>query len=102
MWWSRPGDIARLALRRAAEFAAPNHQRAVEQAALLQIANQSGRRAVDFAATIVERLPQVRSRVAVMVPIGVVKLHEAAALFDEPPCQQAVASERRLGSGSTP
>ena len=52
MWWLRPtfASSRRFAHRRAAEFAAPDDQRVVQQAALLQVADQRGRRLVDLRA----------------------------------------------------
>ena len=45
MWWSRPTVSRDLAHRRAAELAAPDDQRVVEQAALLQVLDQGRARA---------------------------------------------------------
>ena len=42
--------VAALRHRRAAEFAAPDHQRVVEHAALLQVRDQGRGRPVDFLA----------------------------------------------------
>ena len=46
MWWSRPVALGH---RRAAELAAPDDQRVVEHAALLQVLDQRGGGLVDFA-----------------------------------------------------
>ena len=54
-------QLARLAHRRAAELAAPDHERVFQQPALLEIGHQRRRRPVDFAAALVERLAQVRA-----------------------------------------
>ena len=79
--------------RRAAEFAAPEHERVVEQPALLQVL-APGRRRPD-------RCPCsscVRSfvEIAVLVPDFVEQLHEAHAALDQSPGQQAIVGERRL------
>ena len=77
--------------RRAAELAAPDHQRVVEQAALLQVLHQRGRRgwSVSLALDL-----ELRGQVAVLVPAGVHELHEAHAALDQPPGHQAVVGER--------
>ena len=89
--------IAAVALRhrRAAEFAAPDDQRVVEQAALFQILDQR-RRSPD----------RLRSRdhgnvaldVAVMIPVAVIELDEAHAALGQPPRQQAVGGERAVAA----
>ena len=89
--------IADLAHRRAPEFAAPDDQRVVQQSALLQVADQRGRGLVDFASYLIERLAEV----GVMVPIGVIELHEAHAALHQAARQQAVvrvAGLARLGA----
>ena len=86
--------VAFFAHRRAAEFAAPDHQRFVEQTAPLQIAQQPGDRLVHRAA----ELAVVLLELAVRVPLAagaVIELHEADAALDQPPGQQAVAAHRR-------
>ena len=90
-------QVARLAHRRAAEFAAPDDQRVVQQAALLQVLDQRGGRADRPRGN--GRRAACRGRVsgvAVVVPVGVIELHEADAALDQPPGQQAVVGERRL------
>ena len=95
MWWLRPTCcLADLAHRRAAELAAPDDQRVVEQAALLQVADQRRRGPVDLAADL-SRSPSGLAGVAVVVPVGVVELDEAHAALDQPAGQQAVVRERR-------
>src|SRR5215204_2704319 len=56
----------------AAEFAPPNHERIVEQAALLEVQHQSGAGLIGFAAKLGERLVEIGSLAAVMIPIGMV------------------------------
>ena len=46
--------VANFAHRCAAEFAAPDDERVVEQAALFEIEHQRGARLIDFAATLLE------------------------------------------------
>ena len=97
MWWLRPIVLADLAHRRAAELAAPDDQRVVEQAA-----RASGRviRAahglVDLAADRVEVARRGLAGAAVVVPVGVVELDEPHAALDQPAGEQAVVGERRL------
>ena len=83
--------VAAVALRhrRAAELAAPDDERLVEQAALLQVQDQCRRRLVHLA-----RLHgDVALDPAVVVPVAVVELHETHAALDEAPRQQAVGGE---------
>ena len=89
--------VARLVHRRAAELAAPDDQRVVEQAALLEIGQQAVDRPVGLPAEMRQLLDDVLAeRGAVRVPAAMVELHEADAALDEPPRQQAVVGERRL------
>ena len=67
----------------------PDHQRRVEQAALLQVLEQRRHRLIGHAA--VER--QLLVEVAVMVPRGVIQVDEAHAALDQPAGQQAVGGE---------
>ena len=70
-------DVA-LAERSAAELAAPDDQRVVEQAALLQVFDQRGARLVGVAALDFK----LRVEIAMMIPAGVEALHEADAALD--------------------
>ena len=81
----------RLDHRRPAELAAPDHQRVVEQPALLEVAHQGGTGAVGLAAL---RL-QTPLDVGVVVPPLVVELHEPYPALDQASRQQAVRGERR-------
>jgi len=68
-------DLALLpnfAHRRAAKFATPDHEGPIQQAALLQVANQRRRGLVDLAGDGLQR----SSQVFVVVPIGVIELNE--------------------------
>ena len=84
--------VAALDHRRAAELAAPDDQRLVEQAALLEVLDQGGAGLVGVVAVLLEVVDQV----AVLVPGFVEELHEAHAPLDQPAGQQAVVGERRL------
>ena len=78
-----------LAVRRAAELAAPDHQRVVEQPARAQVRQQAGDRPVDGPG-----VPGVAGlQAAVLVPVAVRQLDEADAGLDEAPGQQALAAE---------
>ena len=57
----------------AAEFSAPDHQRAVEQTPLLEIADQRGGRPIDLARDLLQGLSEVR----VVIPVGVIELYKA-------------------------
>ncbi len=78
-----------LAVRRAAELAAPDHQRVVQQPPSAQVGQQAGDRPVDG--------PGVAGvaglQAAVLVPVAVRQLDEADAGLDEAPGQQALAAE---------
>src|SRR5437762_1892383 len=77
--------LANLAHRRSAEFASPNHDRIIEHAPRLQVSYKRGAGLIDLTAASFERFAQVIVRSAVIVPIGVIELHEAHTPFDEPP-----------------
>ena len=81
--------------RLAAELAAPDHQRLVEQAAALQILEQAGDRLVGAAGVVGVVLVQVAVGVPVVVVVGAagIELDEAHAALDQPPGQQAAAAE---------
>ena len=78
--------------RRAAELAAPDDERVVEQAALLEVLDQRRRGLVGVLAVLLEVVDQV----AVLVPRLVEELHEPHAALDQPAGEQAVVGERRL------
>ena len=96
-WWSRPRLRPERGVgldhRRAAELAAPDHQRVVEQAALLQVLDQRRATAWSVAPQLVF---EVAGDVGVGVPALVVDVDEPDAALDQPPGQQAGAGERRL------
>ena len=89
------GPLGVLGGRLAAELAAPDDQRLVEQAAPLQVLEQAGDRLVGVAGV----LGVVRDEVAVGVPVVVVvgaarvDLDEPDAALDQPPGDQALAAE---------
>ena len=85
--------VAALDHRRAAELAAPDDQRVVEQAALLQVLDQRRAGLVGVARSSFFRSAD---EVAVLVPRLVEDLHEPHAPLDQPAGQQAVVGERRL------
>ena len=74
--------VSRFALRRPPEFTTPDHNRFVEQAATLEIANQCRGSSINFATTIIERFPQFRPDVSVVVPVSMVKLYESDPPFN--------------------
>ena len=78
--------------RGAAEFAAPDDQRAVEQAALLQVGEQRGGGRVDFGGA----CRQAVFDVLVMIPAAGPDLHEAHAALDEAARDQQLSSLRRV------
>ena len=87
------GDLA-LAVSRAAEFAAPDHERVFQQAALLEVLDEGRRSLVGLFALALDAAGQT----AVLVPALVEELDEADALLDESARLQAVGGEgsRRL------
>ena len=90
-----PGPLGVFGRRLAAELAPPDDQRALQQAALLQVFDQSGNRLVRRARMIAVVLDQI----AVGIPVGVVvvaagvNLHEPHAALDQPASQQASPAE---------
>ena len=80
---------AALAVNGAAEFAAPDHQRVVQHAALFQVLDQRGGRLIGFLAA----LRQILRQLAVVVPVAMEKLDEAHAALGQPPRQQAIRRE---------
>ncbi len=83
----RRGAREILAPGRAAEFAGPDDQRVVQQAAGLEVGNQGRDRLVGLGATLGQRIADI----AVMVPAADRNLDEAHARLAEPPRQQAGA-----------
>ena len=81
--------IVALRVRGAAKFAAPDHQRVLEQPALLEIGEQRGDRLVHRAAVCSER----RGEVEVLVPVSVRDFHKAHAGLDQAPSQQTFPPE---------
>src|SRR5262249_38521172 len=84
-----------LAVDRAAELPAPDDQRVLQEAALLQVLDQGGGGAVHVLALAADLLGQV----AVLVTAAVHELDEADAALDHAPGQQAVAGEAAVRAG---
>ena len=83
--------------RRAAELATPDHDRVVEQSALFQVTDRARRWGWSIVKAFCGQVCfQCFGWSAVVIPVGVVELHEPHAAFDQPPGQQAVAGVRRL------
>src|SRR5207247_5135215 len=76
--------------RRAAKFAAPDDERVIQQAALLQVANERGAGPVGVLAVLLE----IGDEISVLIPGFVKDFNETHALFDEPPREQAGIGER--------
>ncbi len=86
--------VGPLGHRRAAELAAPDDQRRLEQAAGLQVLEQAGDRLVDGAGVVLVAGLQVGVLVpAVGADVGTEQLDEAHAPLDQPPGEQAFAGE---------
>jgi hypothetical protein len=79
-------------IRRAAEFAAPDDERLIEQAALLEILDEGGAGLVDVEAVLL----QIGGQVAVLVPRLVEELDEADPALDQAAAEQAVVGEGAL------
>ena len=97
MWWLRP-IVSRFSPIGVRPNSPPQiDQRVVEQAALLQVLDQRRARPVDCRGRPCRgRLSRFVAGAAVVVPVGVVELHEPHAALDQPAGQQAVVGERRL------
>ena len=75
-----------LGISRAAKLAAPDHQRVVEQPALLEVFDQGGAGLVG-----VLRLGlDASGQAPVMIPVAMTKLNEADAAFGQSPRQEAI------------
>ena len=81
-----------LSERRPPELAAPDDERVVEQAAILQVLHEGRARGIRVAALPLE----LREQVAVLVPARVHELHEADAPLKQPPGDEAVVRIRSL------
>src|SRR6185312_7819947 len=78
--------------RRTAEFPAPDHERAVQHSALLEVLNQRGGGLVGIDAIFLDVVDKVR----VLVPGFVIELHETDTALDQAAGEQTVIGERRL------
>ena len=89
------GSLLEFGGRLAAELAAPDDQRLVEQAAALQVLDQAGDRLVGVAGVLGVVGDQVGVGVPVVVVVGAagIDLDEAHAALDQPPRDQAFAAE---------
>jgi hypothetical protein len=93
--------VAAIGLRaiwRASELAAPDHERLVQQPALLEVAEQTGNRFVSGKATLLETLVEI----AMVVPIVVADLDETHASLNETAGNQTLAAEVVGSSFPTP
>ena len=87
--------LARFAHRCPAELAAPDHDGRIEQSLRFQILDEGRARLIRFFAALFERFAEVDGA-TVVVPVGVIKLDESDAPFDQPARQQAIPGERGL------
>ena len=78
--------------RRAAELAAPDHERVLQHSALLQVLDQRRARLVGLLAVVLD----VAHQAVVLVPRFVEDLDEPHPALQQPPRQQAGVGERRL------
>jgi hypothetical protein len=81
-------DVA-LAVGRATEFAAPDDEGFVEEAALLEVGDEGGGSLIGFLAFLAEAAGQT----AVVVPVAVAELDEADAAFGEAAGYKALPTE---------
>ena len=88
--------VAVFAHRRAAEFAAPDDERFVEQAARFEVLHQRGLAPVHFATHLLEIALEIFARSAVAVPVGVIELNKPDSPFDQAAREQAIPGERRF------
>src|SRR5213075_2736392 len=87
---------------RAPEFAAPNHQRFVEQPTLAKIFDERRNRAVHPRAFFRQAIPNIFLFAGtVKIPTPVKQLHKTHALLEEAASQQAIVGKaRRAGLGA--
>src|SRR5215213_11310204 len=79
------------------EFAAPNHQRVIQQSSLLQIANQRRDRLVGPCHLLGQAIANILLRIrAVEIPAPVEQLDKTHALLEQPPAEHAIVGEARL------
>src|SRR5262245_3953199 len=77
--------LAHFAHRPAPTFAAPDDYRVFEQTSLFQVENERDAGLVHFSATGFEVSVEVIAAFAMMIPIGMIKLHKSYAAFNHPP-----------------
>src|SRR5262245_3185987 len=80
----------------AAEFAAPDDERVLEEAALFEVEDESSAGLIDVFADLFEVVVEIFAGAAVAVPVGVVELDEADTALDEAAGEQGVGGKRRL------
>src|SRR5262249_21275367 len=78
---------------RATELSPPNDERFIEQAAPLQVAQQSGDWLIDGAAVPSE----VVLEISVLIPRSVDQADEPHTAFNHPSCEQAICRKPRVG-----
>ena len=91
-----PDCLAHLSHRRPPELPAEDHQRLFQQTTLLEVFDERRRGAVNRQSNLVELFIEVVLPVAVMVPTGLVELHESHPSLDHASRQKAVVCERLL------
>src|SRR5688572_2108404 len=92
-----PFSGSSLTERRPAEFPTPDHQRVLEQSALLQISDQGGDRLVGPRTFTCQTVADIFARTGpVKVPTPIKKLHVADTLLHQAPRQEAIVREARL------
>src|SRR3954453_7676588 len=91
----------RLSIRRAAELAAPNHERIVEQTALLQVSQQRGAGAVAIGTEGLMALVVVLMRIPrlLVFRVGVIDLNKSHAALGQAAGEQARLAKMRLAVG---
>src|SRR3954470_19145726 len=84
---------ASFSARGAAEFAGPENQRRVQQAALLKVHQQCGNRSIGLS----REGGGIAEKIGMVVPEGEAQLHEAHAALDESSGQQTIGPELARG-----
>jgi hypothetical protein len=91
------GRCATFAERRAAEFAAPDDERIVEQTTLAEVADERGHRPVGAGHLLRQAVTDILARSGAMeVPAPVEELHEAHPLLEQAAAEQAVVGKAGL------
>ena len=82
--------------RRPAELTAPDNEGIFQQAALLQVFDERGRRPIHFPAHVGQTFAKILAGYTVVIPIGVIELHEANAALHQAAREQAIVGEGDL------